>query len=98
MATNSSIAPQNSCEQRHRRFTAVKLVEATFEQPYCRVANLVTAGIAKRRTASVYLGTLADIGVLTPVQMGREKLFVHRALLRLLSSDANDVTTYTRPV
>ena len=32
-----------------------ELVEAIFNQPYCRIANLVDNGIAKRQTASVYL-------------------------------------------
>lgn len=40
-----------------------ELVELTFTQPYCRIANLVDAGIAKRQTASVYLKELHAIGV-----------------------------------
>jgi Fic family protein len=36
-----------------------------FNQPYCRIENLVDAGIAKRQTVSRYLATLADIGVLS---------------------------------
>ena len=71
-----------------------ELVDVIFEQPYCRIANVVSAGIAKRQTASQYLARLADIGVLTPVQAGREKLFVHRALLNLLTSDANEPSSY----
>lgn len=74
-----------------------ELVEAIFEQPYCRIANLVAAGVAKRQTASEYLAKLTEIGLLTSVQVGREKLFVHQALLRLLASDAHDVTSYHRP-
>jgi len=35
-----------------------------FKQPYCRIANVVDAGLAKRQTASVYLKSLAEIGVL----------------------------------
>lgn len=74
-----------------------ELVEVIFEQPYCRIANLVAAGVAKRQTASGYLATLTGIGVLTSVQVGREKLFVHKALLNLLASDASNVTSYARP-
>ena len=40
---------------------------------------------------------LADIGVLAPVHAGREKLFIHRALLDLLARDSNDVPAYRRP-
>jgi Fic family protein len=57
------------------------------EQPYCRISNLVEAGIAKRQTASEYLPRLADIGILTPIQAGREKLFIRRPLLDVLASE-----------
>lgn len=71
-----------------------ELVELIFEQPYCRIASLVDAGIAKRQTASVYLAKLVELGLLTPIQSGREKLFVHRALLDLLASDSAVVPAY----
>ena len=54
-----------------------ELVELVFMQPYCRIQNVVSAGIAKRQTASVYLKSLAEIGVLREVMAGREKLFLH---------------------
>jgi len=42
-----------------------------------RIRNVVDAGIAKRRTAAVYLGQLCDAGVLDEVKVGREKLFIN---------------------
>jgi len=66
-----------------------ELVELTFVQPYCRIGNLVDANIAKRQTASVYLIQLCDIGVLREVKAGREKLFIHPKLMRLLTQDNN---------
>jgi Fic family protein len=71
-----------------------ELVDIVFEQPYCRIANLVSAGVAKRQTASAYLSKLAEVGVLVPVQAGREKLFIHRALLDLLASDTHHAPGY----
>lgn len=71
-----------------------ELVEALFVQPYCRIQNLVDAGIAKRQTASVYLKHLADIGMLAEQKVGREKLFLHLSFLRLLTSDNNDMSPY----
>jgi Fic family protein len=65
-----------------------ELVDVIFEQPYCRISNLVDAGIAKRQTASEYLARLADLGILTPIQAGREKLFIHRPLLDVLASES----------
>lgn len=72
-----------------------ELVELTFTQPYCRIANLVDAGIAKRQTASVYLKELHAIGVVREQQMGRDKLFVHPKLLRLLTQETNTFTPYS---
>ena len=62
-----------------------ELVELIFVQPYCRIGNVVDAGIAKRQTASVYLKQLTDIGVLNEVKAGREKLFINPRLMRLLT-------------
>jgi len=66
-----------------------ELVEALFKQPYCRINNLVSAGIAKRQTASVYLKNLCDIGVLKEFKSGRETLFVHPKYIELLTGEEN---------
>ncbi len=71
-----------------------ELVELTFMLPYCRVANLVNAKIAKRQTASVYLKQLSDIGVLKEIKSGREKLFIHPKLMTLLTQDNNQFSPY----
>jgi Fic family protein len=71
-----------------------ELVSLIFEQPYCRIANLVDADIAQRQTASVYLKQLVDIGVLSEVDAGKEKLFIHPKLMRLLTRDGNDFASY----
>jgi Fic family protein len=64
-----------------------ELVDTIFEQPYCRISNLVEAGIAKRQTASVYLKELAAVGLLVERKVGRERLFINPRLMRLLTSD-----------
>lgn len=66
-----------------------ELVVALFKQPYCRIANLVDAGIAKRQTASVYLKQLCDLGVLREYRSGRETLFVHPKYIELLTGEEN---------
>lgn len=71
-----------------------ELVDVIFEQPYCRIANVVERGIAERRAASRYLQALAGAGVLRAVSVGREKLFLHPRLLALLTRDENDVPPY----
>ncbi len=66
-----------------------ELVETLFKQPYCRIGNLVDAGIAKRQTASVYLKQLCDIGVLKEFKSGRETLFTHPKYIELLTGEEN---------
>lgn len=71
-----------------------ELLSVIFEQPYCRIKNLVENKIAKRQTASEYLKQLVGIGVLQEVQAGKEKLFVHPRLISLMTRDENAVAAY----
>lgn len=71
-----------------------ELVDVIFEQPYCRIANLVDRGIAQRQAASRYLHALAELGVLEEKTLGKEKLFVHPRLLRLLGNEAHEYERY----
>ncbi len=71
-----------------------ELVQLIFEQPYCRISNLVERDIAKRQTASTYLKQLADIGVLQKIDSGKEKLFVHPRLMTLMTKDSNSINAF----
>jgi Fic family protein len=68
-----------------------ELAETIFVHPYCRISDLVDAGIAKRQSASVYLKALRDRGILREVEAGREKLYTNPAFLNLLSAGGRDV-------
>ncbi|HMN92790.1 MAG TPA: Fic family protein, partial [Hydrogenophaga sp.] len=71
-----------------------ELVDVIFEQPYCRIGNLVDKGIAQRQAASRYLHDLAALGVLREMTFGKEKLFIHPKLMQLLSRDSNAFQFY----
>lgn len=71
-----------------------ELLQVIFEQPYCRISSLVERDIAKRQTASVYLKQLAEIGVVEERAIGREKVFLHPKLMRLMTHDSNDIVPY----
>jgi Fic family protein len=60
-----------------------ELIDEIFSQPYCRIDNLVKAGVAKRQTASRYLKLLTDLGVLEERTVGREKLFLNTKSINL---------------
>jgi len=66
-----------------------ELVDVVFSQPYCRIENLVQAGVAKRQAASRYLKLLVKMGILTERKAGREKLFLNSALLDLLAEGSS---------
>lgn len=74
-------------QNRLPKIYSYELVQTIFEQPYCRISNLVDKQIAKRQTASVYLKQLCEIGVLQEHTLGKEKLFLHPQLILLFTSD-----------
>jgi Fic family protein len=80
---------ENHVRQALPKIYSHELVQTIFEQPYCRISNLVEKDIAKRQTASSYLKQLVEIGVLQEKTAGNEKLFLNPRLLRLMTSDSN---------
>ena len=70
------------------------LVDVIFEQPYCRIRNVVQRGLGTRQSASRYLHGLVDAGVLREVPLGREKLFVNPRLMSLLTRDGNEIAGF----
>jgi Fic family protein len=73
-----------------------ELVDVIFEQPYCRISDLVNKGVAKRQAASRYLKDMVELGVLIEQAVGKEKLFIHPKLMKLLSRDSNQFDPYIR--
>lgn len=63
-----------------------ELVELIFTQPYSKIQFLVDAGIAQRQTASEYLQELEKLGILKGEKRGREVLYKHPALLKVLTA------------
>lgn len=73
-----------------------ELVELIFTQPYCRIGSLVERGIAERHTASTYLKKLVALSVLQEEKLWRDKLFLHRKYLDLLSGEEHTFEPYTQ--
>ncbi len=71
-----------------------ELIQLIFEQPYCRIGNLVDRSIVKRQSASRYLKELSAIGVLEEREAGREKVFIHPRLMDLITRNGNDFHPY----
>jgi Fic family protein len=71
-----------------------ELVDLIFEMPYCRIADVIEAGLARRQAASRHLKALVEIGVLQEMQLGREKIFIHLKLMQLLTHDSSAFSRY----
>lgn len=71
-----------------------ELVDLLFIQPYCRIYNVVDAGIAKRQTASEYLKKLASENVLREQEFGREKIFINPRFMNILLKDTNNYAPF----
>ncbi|MBX0302012.1 Fic family protein [Cryobacterium sp. 1639] len=58
-----------------------------FEQPYCRIASVMSRCSVSRPTATSWLNGLVEVGVLLKVPVGRERLYVNTAFMDLLTRD-----------
>jgi cell filamentation protein, protein adenylyltransferase len=67
-----------------------ELVELIFTRPYCRIGNLIDAGIGNRNTAAKYLKELTVGGVLDMRKEGRDQLYINSRFLDLLLRDTNE--------
>lgn len=88
---------EHTAEHVHRTLPKIyshELINLIFEQPYCRIQNIVDAGIVGRQAASRYLKQMSDSGILKVLPSGREKLFIHPKLLRLLIQELNSFKLY----
>ena len=88
---------KHTCQYISQRLPKVysrELAETIFEQPYCRIGNIVQKNIAKRQTASTYLKKLVDIDVLVEIEAGREKIYMHPKFIKLLTQDENTYEPY----
>ncbi|MCW2842835.1 MAG: hypothetical protein JWN22_751 [Nocardioides sp.] len=61
-----------------------QLLALLFEQPYCRISDVVGRCDVTRQTASTWLHALVDAGLLQDEKVGRERLFVNHEFLQVL--------------
>lgn len=66
------------------------LIDVLFENPYARIANVVNRCGVSRPTATSWLNALVDSGMLVDIKVGRERLFINRQFMRILSTDESE--------
>lgn len=62
------------CRSKLPKIYSHDLIEQIFLQPYCKPAYLEGAGVGNRQTAMKYLKSLEEIGILSSVKIGRERI------------------------
>ena len=65
-----------------------ELVELIFRLPYTKRQSLTAAGLGTLKTAGSYLNSLEKAGILTAKKVGKEKLYLNTALMRILENNA----------
>jgi Fic family protein len=61
-----------------------ELVELIFEHPYSKIDFVVNKINVNRKTASKYLKELETCQILSSTRLGKETLYIHKALMRIL--------------
>lgn len=72
---------ESALRRDHPRMPAGDMASLLNRQPYARIDDVVTMGLAKRVTASRWLNELAEGGLLQRQKIGRGLIFVNTALL-----------------
>lgn len=62
----------------------ISLLDVLFEQPYCRITNVMQACNVSRPTATKWLKALSEKGFLIELPVGRELLFINHRFMDLL--------------
>lgn len=58
-----------------------------FEQPYCRIRNVIDRCGVSRPTATSWLDQLVEAGILRSQKVGRDRLFLNHRFLDVLIQD-----------
>ena len=82
--TEAMAVTGKSIEKKLPKIYSKDLIEVLFQRPYCKRQFLEDAGIAKLKTAGLYLTELEKLGVLKSEQVGKERLYLNQQLLSIL--------------
>lgn len=82
-------ALQDEVRQRIRDLTTAgsnsDLLNVLFENPYCRIADVIERCRVSRPTATSWLNALTSGGVLVDVKVGRDRLFINARFFEILA-------------
>jgi Fic family protein len=63
-----------------------ELIEILFHLPYTKRQVLADAGLGTLKTVGNYLSQLEEVGILESEKLGKEKLYINKALLNILAN------------
>jgi Fic family protein len=67
------------------------LLDVLFEQPYCRISNVIARCGVSRPTATKWLNELVEGGVLDDNRVGRDRIFINSDFLSILMREERAV-------
>jgi Fic family protein len=79
-------AVQLEVQEKAPRIYSKDLIEIIFRNPYCKIKFVEDGGMVTRQTASTYLKTLVDLGILRSHKVGREVYFINDRLFKVLTN------------
>lgn len=77
---------EHRIRQRFPHLPAAELSRLMTAQPYIRIETVVNAELSQRQTAARWLNVLAEEGLVRSERVGRNRIFINTALLRILFS------------
>jgi hypothetical protein len=77
-----------------RKFIRVNWLRRYLFSRAAEINNLMDQNIACRETASTYLKSLCEIGVLQEEKIGCDKIFIHPKFMRLLTGSEHMFERY----
>jgi Fic family protein len=64
-----------------------ELVELLFNEPYCRIGNIVSSGLAARKAAGIYLRELEKLNILSSKKIGSDVIFINNKIYNLFKGN-----------
>jgi Fic family protein len=73
-------------KEKNSKIYSYELIEIIFREVYTKTNVLVEKNIASRKTATKYLKSLEELGILSADKVGKEVIYINNQLMELLKS------------
>lgn len=71
--------------QEKRTHVPKEVIELIYEHPYSKIEFITSRDFGTRKTAYLYLKKLENLGIIKPIKVGKEVLYINNSLFDILS-------------